>query len=511
MQAGEVWTRLGGCVPCCRAEFELSMLDESVLGAEYRSQLHAALAEYERGEWAGAEERAGVLLDVTWEHLNTGYWKDVSLTWRHAYTALSLVRAVAQFARLALRHRSDDRADGGESRAAAETKEELDLALPIRTCDMGLLMGAPIMNNVLARLVAKFQGMLHTETQGDEPRDETVPAKRQKIQNIQKLEQISPEPVLCNPIERVSCPSLEMFQEKYMRTETPVIIENAIDFWPAFGRRRWSVEYIKRVAGCRTVPVEIGAKYTEEAWSQRLMTVRDFVQQYIEGRGGGGGGSRGGEMRGMETQRGRGGGGDKQDRETMQDRDKTRSGDTKGGDITQSGDIQDADSIRDKDGTQNTDTQDRDAQDKDTQDRDAQNRDTQARDMQRPIGYLAQHQLFEQVPELRRDISVPDYCSLTTASNDSHNNDDHDDDDDDDESDPGDVDINAWFGPAGTISPLHTDPKHNLLAQVVGRKYVKLYARSLTPCLYPHAGMLSNTSQVRHRYSVCRYTIKILG
>ncbi|KAL6757318.1 hypothetical protein V8C86DRAFT_1697997 [Haematococcus lacustris] len=62
---------------------------------------------------------------------------------------------------------------------------------------------------------------------------------------------------------------------------------------------------------------------------------------------------------------------------------------------------------------------------------------------------------------------------------------------------PGVQAVNAWFGPAGTVTPLHTDPHHNLLCQVVGRKYVRLYHPNLTPALYPFTeGITTNSSQV---------------
>lgn len=118
-----------------------------------------------------------------------------------------------------------------------------------------------------------------------------------------------------------------------------------------------------------------------------------------------------------------------------------------------------------------------------------------------PIGYLAQHNLFTQIPSLQSDITVPDYCyttppptnpSTTKTSTTTI------------QPQPQPLDsplLNAWLGPPGTKTPLHTDPHHNILCQVVGYKYIRLYNPLWTKFLYPagvdEAGVdMGNTSLV---------------
>lgn len=118
-------------------------------------------------------------------------------------------------------------------------------------------------------------------------------------------------------------------------------------------------------------------------------------------------------------------------------------------------------------------------------------RDWEGEPRERPTGYLAQHTLFTQIPKLRADILTPDYCYTTPPPPPTL-------------SPPPPLEgpiVNAWFGPSSTISPLHIDPYSNILTQVLGRKYIRLYAPSEASRLFPRGtegnGVdMSNTSQV---------------
>ena len=112
-------------------------------------------------------------------------------------------------------------------------------------------------------------------------------------------------------------------------------------------------------------------------------------------------------------------------------------------------------------------------------------------------GYLAQHRLLDQIPQLMKDIVIPDYCALLAPEDEEEESSNLPSDG----ATSDDIIVNAWLGPSSTVSPLHHDPYHNTLAQVVGYKYVRLYEPKESENLYPMSGRMSNN----------RYTLKSIG
>ncbi|XP_076033812.1 bifunctional peptidase and arginyl-hydroxylase JMJD5-like [Oratosquilla oratoria] len=310
--------------------------------------------------WPAAHLQSHAFLDYVWAKLNTGHWKDVPLSWRLVYTWGSVA-----FMALLLQHL--------ETKIINSTANRQDMieGIPIlvRACDRGLLMGAPIANDPLHIIASAFNALARKVIGIVDDPSEDAPVVLEKG--------ISPS--LSYPIEETECPSIERFLLSYKDKSRAVKLRGIVDHWPAL--QRWNVGYLRRLAGARTVPVEVGARYTDESWSQMLLTLDDYLSRHI---------------------------------------------------------------VAVQPGT--------------------------------PKGYLAQHQLLDQVPELKDDVAVPDYCFLGQ----------------DDE-----PKIHAWIGPKGTVSPLHHDPDHNILVQVVGYKYIRIYSEDQTPFLYPHPDpILRNTSQV---------------
>ena len=76
------------------------------------------------------------------------------------------------------------------------------------------------------------------------------------------------------------------------------------------------------------------------------------------------------------------------------------------------------------------------------------------------VAYVSQHPIFHQIPELQSTFTVIPYTlgrlRVETSA------------------------VNLWLGTAGTRTAIHRDPYLNLLCQVSGYKYVRIYAVSET-------------------------------
>ncbi|KAF3960013.1 hypothetical protein CMV_015231 [Castanea mollissima] len=301
---------------------------------------------------AGDPRAAEAAREMAWEQLHSGPWHSVLPVWRDAYSMACLHVARLHFS-------------NGE------------LSESLRVLDMGLIMGGSLLRKDLDSAVEKVSAVARDSTVSDQSSDRRL--VRHELDQAEVLRSLPIKSLSSKIVVKRPALSLEGFLREYFLSGSPVIISDCMAHWPA--RTKWNdLDYLKRVAGDRTVPVEVGKNYLCSQWKQELITFSQFLARI------------------------------------------------------------------------------------------------EANNCSDNPTYLAQHPLFDQISELRKDICVPDYCFAGGG-----------------EMRP----LNAWFGPAGTVTPLHHDPHHNILAQVVGKKYIRLYSASVSEELYPYTEtMLKNSSQV---------------
>ena len=365
-------------------------------------------------------------------------FKNVHVCWRRLYTDASIAKTCLAIVRECKLSRVALQKDSGSLDAEKLAGELKELNSPLRispdapwlseiihTLDKALIMtGAPLREKLIETLLSALQDSTEgkIEYSNEFDRSEKPPTKRRKLSSSMFPSQSLPIPRLEHPIPRVSAPSFDSIEQHIQNVRTPLVINDTVDHWPALSTRPWTSRdywWKRTFDGRRLVPVETGRSYTDDDWGQKIMEFRQFADRFL--------------WRGELG-------------------------------ISSSAESDDAE-----------------------------------------MGYMAQHDLLAQIPALRSDIGVPDYCYIdppepepgtpvyeskrcereaaqgaSPAAAKPNEKEDVAADDSSESSSimefPQDPMINTWIGPSWTISPLHHDPYHNILVQVVGTKYIRLYS-----------------------------------
>ncbi|XP_015993631.2 bifunctional peptidase and arginyl-hydroxylase JMJD5 isoform X2 [Rousettus aegyptiacus] len=248
---GTLWAALRALLPGTKEELRLDLSERVERGVALL--LRQATDLFYGGRRRECLQTSEVILDYSWERLNTGAWQDVDKDWRRVYSFGCLLKAMC---------------------LCEAPGDAASVATALNVCDMGLLMGAAIFGDILIKVAAVLQTHLPC---GKRPA--RGPTQELPIMKKARAERAPSPDVTGGAVPRLHCPSLQHFREHFLLPQRPVILEGVVDHWPCM--RKWSLEYIQEIAGCRTVPVEVGSRYTDEEWSQRLMTVSEFIGQYI--------------------------------------------------------------------------------------------------------------------------------------------------------------------------------------------------------------------------------------
>lgn len=131
---GTLWAALRALLPGTKEELRLDLSERVERGVALLLQQATDL--FYGGRRGECLQTSEAILDYSWERLNTGAWQDVDKDWRRVYSFGCLLKAMCLC----------------EAPGDATT-----VATALKVCDMGLLMGAAIFEDILIKVAAVLQ------------------------------------------------------------------------------------------------------------------------------------------------------------------------------------------------------------------------------------------------------------------------------------------------------------------------------------------------------------------
>lgn len=141
-----------------------------------------------------------VLIDYSWEMLNTNLWCFVDNIWRYIYGYAMLYKIII-----------------------LEDDEQPDAL--IKLCDLGLLMSGPLLEKQFNHIINYLSKSVQTKDE-----DYSVKAKMRKLDVPELNDNFK--------LNIEESPSFETFKELYFDKKVPVIIDGQMKHWPAMAKWR---------------------------------------------------------------------------------------------------------------------------------------------------------------------------------------------------------------------------------------------------------------------------------
>lgn len=129
-----LWKDLRALLPDTEEELRLDLSEK--VDRSVATLLQQALGLFYEGHWQKCLEASEAILDYSWEKLNTGPWRDVDKEWRRVYSFGCLLKTLC---------------------LCQAPQKATTVAEALRVCDMGLLMGAAILGDILLKVATVLQ------------------------------------------------------------------------------------------------------------------------------------------------------------------------------------------------------------------------------------------------------------------------------------------------------------------------------------------------------------------